>query len=191
MGFLRKKPNAAQTVSARAYVLDVHESRLLRGMSASDPYQQASGKSEHTKFQLRITPPDGGLEFESEASVWGEAGLLRSGRMTYVRYAPDDPSHCDIDIDRLAKEFGPKDEGKRRMTMPSDRARRRGSESSSGPRIENRSGVNLPFLPQPATASDGLTTELSRLAELHASGGLTDAEFAAAKSQILARGEPG
>jgi hypothetical protein len=111
--------------------------------------------------------------------------------MTYIRYAPDDQGHCDIGIDRLAKEFGPTDEGKRRMTMPSDRARRRGSESSGGPRIESRSGVSLRFLPQPATASDGLTTELSRLAELHASGGLTDAEFAEAKPQILARGEPG
>jgi hypothetical protein len=191
MGFLRTRTKNTETVSARAYVLDVHESHLLRGFSTNDPYQQASGKSEHTKFQMRITPPDNGPEFESEASVWGEVGMLRSGRMTYVRYTPEDPSHCDIDIDRLAKEFGPRDEGKRRMTIPPDRARGRGTEGSSGPRIENRSGVSLPFLQQPATASDGLATELTRLAELHASGALTDAEFATAKSQLLAQGESG
>jgi hypothetical protein len=190
MGFLRSRSKGTETVSARASVLDVHESRLLRGFSTSDPYQQGNGKSEHTKFQLRITPPDDGPEFESEASVWGEVGMLRSGRMTYVRYTPEDPGHCDIDIDRLAKEFGPTDEGKRRMTIPPERGRRGDRQSSSGPRIENRSGVNLPFLQQPP-ASDGLATELSQLVELHSSGGLTDAEFATAKAQLLARGAPG
>lgn len=189
MGFLRSRPKDTKTVSARAYVLDVHESRLLRGFSTSDPYQQASGKSEHTEFQLRISPPDSGPDFESEASVWGDVGMLRSGRMTYVRYTPDDPGHCDIDIDRLATEFGPTDEGKRRMTIPAERGRRRGATSPVGPRIENRAGVNLPFLQQPP-ASDGLATELARLAELHTSGGLTDAEFATAKAQLLARGAP-
>jgi hypothetical protein len=189
MGFLRSRPKETGTVSARAYVLDLHESHLLRGFSTSDPYQQASGKSEHTKFQLRITPPDAGPEFESEASVWGDVGMLRAGRMTYVRYTPEDPGHCDIDIDRLANEFGPTDEGKRRMTIPPERGRRGGAESSTLPRIENRAGVSLPFLQQPA-ASEGLATELSRLAELHASGALTDAEFASAKAQLLAGGAP-
>ena len=37
----------------------------------------------------------------------------------------------------------------------------------------------------PAPAGQGPTADLERLAQLHASGALTDAEFAAAKSQLL------
>jgi hypothetical protein len=39
--------------------------------------------------------------------------------------------------------------------------------------------------PAPAAPGRGPTDELDRLAELHASGALTDAEFTAAKSQLL------
>lgn len=42
--------------------------------------------------------------------------------------------------------------------------------------------------PAPAAASEGgtqLTDQLTRLADLHASGALTDEEFAAAKSRLL------
>ncbi|MYR08955.1 hypothetical protein GTV32_22740 [Gordonia sp. SID5947] len=39
--------------------------------------------------------------------------------------------------------------------------------------------------PPPAAASDDLTAQLTRLAELHASGALSDAEFADAKRHLL------
>jgi hypothetical protein len=39
----------------------------------------------------------------------------------------------------------------------------------------------------PSSPSGDATTELERLAELHAQGALTDEEFASAKAKILAR----
>jgi hypothetical protein len=39
--------------------------------------------------------------------------------------------------------------------------------------------------PQPAPAAESVTDELVRLAKLHESGALTDAEFAAAKAKLL------
>lgn len=46
--------------------------------------------------------------------------------------------------------------------------------------------VAAPAYPAPASApAVDLTAELSKLADLHASGVLTDAEFAAAKARLL------
>jgi hypothetical protein len=42
------------------------------------------------------------------------------------------------------------------------------------------------YAPAPATAAPGLGDQLAQITQLHASGGLTDEEYAAAKAKLLA-----
>jgi hypothetical protein len=51
--------------------------------------------------------------------------------------------------------------------------------------LREREGVAGAVEPMPATPSDDPVTKIERLAALHASGSLSDAEFAAAKAKIL------
>ncbi|HWE66545.1 MAG TPA: SHOCT domain-containing protein [Acidimicrobiales bacterium] len=129
-----------------------------------------------------VTPDNGQPDFESAISVWGGDELM-PGHWTYVRYDPDEPDHCDVDKDRLAKEFGSRSQGGRRLTIPtvvSDEWTKSVVVDAS-PQPE----------PVPTPISDGLVEGLSKLADLHAAGTLSDAEFAEAKSRLLSQSNPG
>jgi Short C-terminal domain len=133
----------------------------------------------HTSFILRVAPEDGQPEFESRLSAWGnDANRLRPGRWTYVLYDPDHPDRCELDKDRLAKEFEPLYDHKHRVMVPKD---------VSAAWFKTTATVGDP-LPPPNPASGDIVGDLSRLGDLRAAGTLTEAEFAAAKSRLLGQG---
>jgi hypothetical protein len=112
-------------------------------------------------------------------SLWGKAVNdvnYVSGRWTYVLYDPDRPDRCEIDMDRLAKEFGLCPDGNRPHLMPRDAGHL--EFKVTGPVADART-------PEPGLASGGLIADLSRLADPHASGALSNAEFAEAKARLL------
>jgi Short C-terminal domain len=208
MGFLRSTPKRA--VGARAQLTTFHDSKLLTG--SVNP--GGSGKSLHSVFVMRVTPENGEAEFESQMSVWGnDADRLQAGRWTYVLDNPEKPDTCDLDKDRLAKEFGvdrhghpvmvPRDVSNGWFHSGSD-----GSAAASSPEPEGKDDrmarmmalASDPAARQkliqeqmaasaPAAAAPprpDITEQLSKLADLRDRGVLSEAEFAAEKAKLLA-----
>jgi hypothetical protein len=102
VGFLRSRSKGS--VGARAQLTSFQDSKFFK--ASVNPGD--AGKSLHSICLLRVAPENGQPEFQSQMSVWGkDADRLRAGRWTYVLYDPDKPYSCDLDTDRLAKEFGP------------------------------------------------------------------------------------
>jgi hypothetical protein len=187
MGFLHSRGRRAE--SGRALVINADALRMATGQLG------IAQQSVHSKIRVRVIPDDGGSEFESNASVWGgdEEHLLR-GHWTYVLYDTGQPDECDIDSDRLAKEFGRVDGKKRRTSVPkwvSDEwternleigADRPAQEVGSAPIAETSQNT------EPTSSSERMVANLTDLAQLHAEGALNDAEYAEAKSRLLAHG---
>jgi hypothetical protein len=171
-----------------------------------------SGKSLHSVFVMRVTPENGEAEFESQMSVWGnDADRLQAGRWTYILYNPEKPDTCDLDKDRLAKEFGADRHGHPVM-VPRDvssgwsHSGSGGSAATSPPASEAKEDrmarmmalASDPAARQklmqeqtaasapPAPARPDITEQLSKLADLRDRGVLTEAEFAAEKAKLLA-----
>jgi hypothetical protein len=197
------------TVSARAQLTTFHDSKLLAG--SVNP--GGSNKSLHSTFVMRVTPEDGGAEFESQMSVWGnDADHLQPGRWTYVRYNPDKPDHCDLDKDRLEKEFG-SDFRKHPVMVPrevsggwangqpgSDSPPARDATQSRQDKLmalasdpaamqqfiqEQRAGAAA-AQPQAPPPQPDVTDQLTKLADLRDRGALTQAEFEDQKAKLLA-----
>jgi hypothetical protein len=132
---------------------------------------------------------------ESDASAWGgdEEHLVR-GHWTYVLYDPEHPDQCDIDSDRLVKEFGRVDGKKRRTSVPqwvSDEWAKQKLEPADEQGAEVASSTPIADAAQSAESApgaEGMVAGLKDLAQLHAAGALSDAEYAAAKSRLLADG---
>jgi hypothetical protein len=164
------------SVNARAQMTGYHD-----GLS-SKQYDGGISQSKalQTTFQMRVVPDDGQPEFASTMSVWGtDADHLRAARWTYVTYDPDKPEHCHLDKDRVGQEFGPLFNGRHRVMVPKDVGD--GWYRSLAPAADDPA----PPEPVPSTEPDGLVAGLSQLANLHAAGTLSDAEFAEAKAQLL------
>jgi hypothetical protein len=116
------------------------------------------------------------------------------GHWTYVLYDPEQPDECDVDSDRLVTEFGRVNGKKRRTSVPtwvSDEWTKNTLQpaddqgawaASSAPIAEAAESA------ESASGSDSLVAGLKDLAQLHAGGALSDAEYADAKSRLLARG---
>lgn len=173
MGFLRS--SSKRSVSARAQFANVHDAGLKNQLGNGAITESSSL---HSACRMRVTPENGQPEFESQLSVWGnDANYTEVGRWTYVLYDPDRPDHCEIDKDRLAKEFGLRGDGKRPHYIPKD---------PGHPEVKITGPVaDTPAPPVPASAPDALVTDLARLADLRAAGTLNDAEFAEAKARLL------
>jgi hypothetical protein len=105
--------------------------------------------------------------------------LARHGHQTYVLYDPEHPEHCDIDRDRLSREFG----GKHLLAIPQWVTEEREAKraEASGNAVAPPEGASIP-----ASADSDVVGGLAKLGELHANGTLTDAEFAEAKARLLA-----
>lgn len=122
--------------------------------------------------------------FESHVSLWGgDIQRMGAGRWTYVRYDPDHPERCEIDDERLAKEFGSLDNGKQRILIPKEVSGEWFKQTATA--ADTPTPPKLPATHEAALAADGLVADLSRLADLHAAGTLSDAEFAEAKARVL------
>ena len=165
-----------------------------------------------TKISVRVTPDDGGPEFESQTSIGsatlGLAATLAGKKSdadqehidecheTYVTYDPEHPEQCEIDLDRLEREFGRTSKGQRRTVIPlrTDPAERLArskalADGTFDPGEESEPAANTrTWTPsedeRPAAAPD-IAAQLKVLVEMHASGALSDAEFAEAKSRAL------
>jgi hypothetical protein len=172
MGFLRSA--SKRSVSARAQLTTHHDA--VGAHIQQDGISQSS--SVHTTMALRVIPDDGQPEFGSQLSAWGnDANRLQPGRWTYVLYDPDHPDRCELDKDRLAKEFEPLYDRKHRVMVP--------KEVSAGWFPTTAAVADAPVPPTPTSEPDGLVGDLSRLGDLRAAGTLTEAEFAAAKARLL------
>jgi hypothetical protein len=68
-----------------------------------------------------VTLQNGLTLFESHLSLWGgEIERMGAGRWTYVRYHSDQPQRCEIDEQRLKREFGDLYGGKQRLLIPKE-----------------------------------------------------------------------
>ncbi len=145
-----------------------------------------------SKLRVQVTPDDGGSEFESDVGAWGgdQEHLVR-GHWTYVLYDPEQPDGCDIDSDRLVKEFGKVDGKKRRTSVPqwvSDEWTKHSLDPVDERRARAAPIADTAQGAESAPGSDGIVAGLKDLAQLHAGGALSDAEYAEAKSRLLAHG---
>jgi hypothetical protein len=139
--------------------------------------------------------PDGQPEFESQTRVWGkDVNRIRLGHQTYVLYDPEHPEHCEIDHDRLRKEFGTTYDGKDLVAIPIQGSQDRqaavmaalAGEGHAGDRaIRHMQAMVGQAAPVSEPPKEDLATSLAKLGELHLNGTLTDAEFAAAKAHLL------
>ncbi|HEX4107924.1 MAG TPA: SHOCT domain-containing protein [Solirubrobacteraceae bacterium] len=181
MGLLHSKAHRMST--GRALVITADALTLDTG------YTTGKGASLHSKIRVRVTPDDGGSQFESVASAWGgdQEHLVR-GHWTYVLYDREQRDGCDIDGDRLANEFG-RDGKKRRTSVPkwvSDEWTEEAVKSADGQPTAAPS-AEIPRSAESPPGSEDMVAGLKDLAQLHATGALNDVEYAEAKSRLLAR----
>jgi hypothetical protein len=187
VGFLHSK--GRRTATGRALVITADALTLDTG------YTTGKGSSVHSKIRVRVTPDDGGSAFESDASAWGgdQEHLVR-GHWTYVVYDPEQRDGCDIDGDRLTKEFGRGDGKKRRTSVPkwvSDEWTKQDAKPADGQPVAAAAGaatVETARSAESPPSNEGMVAGLKDLAQLHAAGALSDVEYADAKSRLLANG---
>jgi hypothetical protein len=156
-------------------------------------YTPTGGATLHTRVWVRVTPDDGGPEFESQASAWGgDEEHLVEGHETYVRFDPNHRESCDIDRDRLEREFG-RVAGKRRTAIPGWVTAERAAEQKArtdgtlkpGEKFDPLANVRISSTEDQRPTGDDVVTGLSDLIAMHAKGVLTDSEFAEAKARLL------
>jgi hypothetical protein len=93
--------------------------------------------------------------------------------------APAHPDHCEIDHERIVEEYGEREHG-HRMLIPqwSVEGKREIRPPSTGVAASAPTQA-------PAPQENNMAEGLGELAALHASGALSDAEFAAAKARLI------
>jgi hypothetical protein len=102
--------------------------------------------------------------------------------------------HEHPDSDRLVTDFGRVDGKKRRTSVPkwvSDEWTKQALQPADDQRAQAASSTPIAETAQSgesAPDSEGLVAGLKDLAQLHADGALSDAEYADAKSRLLAHG---
>jgi hypothetical protein len=194
MGFLGSKRSA----SAKAQVLGEHDGLNQKWSPAMGGITESS--SLHMTCKLRVVPDDGRPEFESQLSLWGNSAnyYLTEGRWTYVRYNPDKPDKCDLDVDRIVKEFGRNDRtGMQAVMIPTNVSDAWGLGTGS---VGAGPGTPSSFVPPSMTrdfkaktgapasnagSKSDVADELTKLADLLGRGLLSQAEFDAQKAKLL------
>jgi len=183
VGFLHPK----QTARGRALII---KAKGLAQMSSGTGFAwQNPISTVASRIHVRVTPEESGPDFESQATViGGEESYLAEGHWTYVLFDPQHPESCHLDVDRLMKEFGPAD-GKKRCTIPQWWAEEKFEGVVQDPKQITVTSGGGQDSGDGASGTQDVVTGLQNLAQLHATGALTDAEFAEAKARLLA--EPG
>ena len=202
VGFLRSKGAPRATGRARI-IRDRGLGYTQFSGQGANRYVPTGGATLHTKIWVHVSPDAGGSEFESQAKAWGgDEEHLVEGHETYVLYDPEHPEHCDIDRDRLEHEFG-RVGGKRRTAIPGWATAERAAEQKARADGTLKPGEKFDPLAnmhawtsddlhsltsdnqQKRPADENVVTGLKDLVDMHASGALSDAEFAEAKSRLL------
>ena len=166
--------------SARAQVIETVDGLTLK--NAYDLSTASVNTVLHETCHLRVVPDNGQPEFEAQLSLWGKGvdPSLKFGKWTYVRYDPDIPDRCDMDKERLAREFGYLHNGQP-VVVPTDVSDFWFKDSASS---------DVPAPPKSALTPEGMVGYLAHLEDLHSAGTLTDTELAAAKARLPAPGQP-
>ena len=192
----RKKLEAHGRIAA-AVVLEISD----RGMSVTNGNDSIVANTEVVlKTRLRVEP-EGEPAFEVRQRFrFPQLAVPGVGSHVSVRYDPDD--HDDIMIDNseaavlatMSTKTG-LDLGGLLSTIRDTKADHPGDRAAMQQALLASLGQGATILTSPLTipgaaAAPGAdaTSQLERLAELHASGALTDDEFSAAKARILADG---
>jgi hypothetical protein len=169
--FSSKKKRAANLMAEGAKAVGTITSVQDTGMTVND--------NPRVKMTFRIEPLDGAPAFDaSKTTTVSRVQIPQAGQRYPVWYSLEDPNEFAFATiadpsgrAQIVELFGPE---------------------AFGP---DGSGIGLPAMSAPAAhaATDGGTAaadddpvaKLERLAALHASGALTDAEFAAQKAKLL------
>jgi hypothetical protein len=188
----RKKLEAHGRV-ASAVILEIAE----KGMSVTNGNDSIVANTEVVlKTRLRVEP-EGEPAFEVHQRFrFPQLSVPGVGSRISVRYDPDDHENIMIDDSQAAvlATMSAKtglDVGGLLSTIRDTKADHPGDRQAMQQALLASFGQDAVVVGMPgAAAAPGAdsVSQLERLAELHASGALTDAEFAATKAQILAGG---
>jgi len=187
-----RKKLEAQGRTAPATVLDIAD----RGMSITNGNDAIVANTEVLlKTRLRVEPA-GEPSFEVEKRLrFPQLAIPGVGSTITVRYDPDDHDSLMLDdseaavLDAMSARTG-LDLGGLMSTIRETKAEHPGDRMAMGEALRAQLGVQpatMVFATPPAAApgpADHIA-QLERLAALHASGALTDAEFAEEKARVL------
>jgi putative oligomerization/nucleic acid binding protein len=184
----RKKLEAHGRI-APAVVLEISE----RGMSVTNGNDSIVANTEVVlKARLRVEP-EGVPAFEVHQRFrFPQLAVPGIGSHVSVRYDPDDHDNIMIDdsqaavLATMSARTG-LDLGGLLSTIRDTKADHPGDRPAMQQALLASLGQGAAVVPMPMPAPDA-TGQSERLAELHASGALTDDEFSAAKARILADG---
>jgi hypothetical protein len=186
-----RKKLEAQGRTAPAVVLEIAD----RGMSITSGNDSIVANTEVLlKTKLRVEPT-GEPSFEVEKRLrYAQLAIPGVGSVVTVRYDPDDHDSLMIDdseagvLDAMSARTG-LDLNGLMSTIRETKAEHPGDRMAMGEALRAQLGVvqSGVVFATPAAATDPIS-RLERLAALHASGALTDAEFAEQKARVLAEG---
>jgi hypothetical protein len=196
---LERKLSEEGGVVAWATIVDAHTQWTSGSNYANDPY---SIRSHHMKVKVRVEP-DGEPPFEETFAQTLEPPVPMAGFQAKVIYDPADHSKILIQEGQVFPPGISHEQAER----SADRRQRAVAAAESGniaefveqekaAALERAQQAQADFLSSaglgagagasaPAAASTDIAGELKKLADLHSSGVLTDAEFAAAKAKLL------
>jgi hypothetical protein len=188
---LRKKLEESG-VKAQAKVIEVAE----KGMAITNGAEGVvSNTTLAMKCRLEITPPDGTPAFQvTERFRFSQFAVPSAGQMLAVIYDPEDHDKVILDESAEATQgamlagagLDPNTitDALAAAKQWQEQAGAMGAAGARGPAVINLSGAGLGGAPAPAAESDSVG-QLERLAKLHESGALTDAEFTQEKAKLL------
>lgn len=197
MGFRGRKHDDELNATGLARILQETD---RPGLEWTSSYDQGAVKIKqgvdlpfsHAKLHLRVKPDSGGAEFESDATVRdGDQEHLDARHLTYVRFDPAHPEQCEIDRERLEREFGQVGYGRhpeKRNTIPLGVSQELARQAFGGEQPPAGSAPEVTSPPLTAADSSDVADQLAKLARMHADGTLTDEEFAQAKARLLSSG---
>jgi len=179
--------------TAPAVILEIAD----RGMSITNGNDSIVANTEVLlKTRLRVEPA-GEPTFEVEKRLrFAQLGIPGAGSTVTVRYDPEDHNSLMIDdteagvLDAMSARTG-LDLNGLMSTIRETKAEHPGDRMAMGDALRAQLGVQggVVFATPPAfPPADDQIGRLERLAALHASGALTDAEFAEQKARVLAEG---
>ena len=192
-----RKKLESQGVVAPAVVLEIAD----RGMAVTNGNDSIVADTEVVlKTRLRVEPA-GRPTFEvHERFRFPQLGIPGVGATISVRYDPDDHDNIMLEnseagvMAAMSAKTG-LDIGGLMSTIRETKAEHPGDRQAMGDALRAQFGEDAMVFAAPMTtptagtgapAADDPITQIERLAALHASGALSDAEFASEKARVLA-----
>jgi hypothetical protein len=176
LGFksLEEKLRAGNGATAKATVLE-HKAGIHSDKGV-DPAGFGGTDVTRHHFRLRVEP-DGGEPFEAKAVVRADQlwPMPQPGAIVPVFYDPDDHDKVAIDTKAAGAQ------------QQADQDRLVASVQQQGIAKIEQMQERLAAVMQPQESAPDTVAELQKLADLHARGALTEAEFETEKAKLLAQ----